>query len=97
MQLGDKISNGTSKVNVKIFSYILMVMLISHNLRRKVEGMRITLVKLQFLCGSSSLFDGYENMTKYYCCHVNAIKGTTTRHYNSISMEPPMERLEIGL
>ena len=62
MQLGDKNSNGTSKVNVKTFSYILV--LISHNLSRNAEGTRITLVyKVQFLCGPLSLLDGYKNMT----------------------------------
>ena len=51
MQLVDETSNGTFQVNVKTFSYILILMLISDNLRRNVEGTGITLVKLQFLCG----------------------------------------------
>ena len=64
MQLGDKNSNGTFLVNVKTFSYILVLMLISHNLRRNAEGTRITLVyKVQFLCGPLSCLDGYKNMT----------------------------------
>ena len=61
MQFGDESSNGTFQVNVKKFSYILVLMLISHNLRRNAEGTRITLVyKVQFLCGPP---DGYKNMT----------------------------------
>ena len=64
MQLGDENSNGTFQVNVKTFSYILVLVLISHNLRRNAEGARITLVyKVQFLCGGPpSFFDGYNNM-----------------------------------
>ena len=31
MQLGDEISNGTFKVNVKAFSHLLVLMLISYN------------------------------------------------------------------
>ena len=63
MQLGDENSNGTFKVNVKTFSYILVLMLISHNLRRNAEGTWITLVyEVQFLCGPPSFLDGYKNM-----------------------------------
>ena len=62
MQLGDENSNGTFYVNVKTFSYILILMLISHNLRRNVEGTRITLVKKQFLCGPLSFVYGYKNI-----------------------------------
>ena len=64
MQLGDENSNGTFQViNVKTFSYIPVLMLISHNLRRNAEGTRITLVyKVQFLCGPPSFLDGYKNM-----------------------------------
>ena len=64
MQLGGRNSIGTFKVNVKTFSYIPFLMLISHNLRRNAEGTLITLVyKVQFLCGPPSFFDGYKNMT----------------------------------
>ena len=64
MQLGDENSNGTFYVNVKMFSYILILMLISHNLRRNAEGTRITLVyKVQFLYGPPLFLDGYKNMT----------------------------------
>ena len=46
----------------RTFSYILVLMLISHNLRRNAEGIRITLVyKVQFLCGPPSFRDGYKN------------------------------------
>ena len=63
MQLGYENSNGTLKVNVKTFSYILVLMLISHNLRRNAEGIWISLVyKVQFLCGPPSFLDGYKNM-----------------------------------
>ena len=62
MQLGDENSNGTCKVKyVKTFSYILVLMLVCHNLRRNAEGMWITLVyKVQFLCGPPSFLDGYK-------------------------------------
>ena len=63
IQLGDENSNGTFQVNVKTFSYIFILMLISHNLRRNVEGTRITLVKPQFLCDPPSIFYGYKSMT----------------------------------
>ena len=64
MQLGDENSNGTLyKVNVKTFSHILILMLISHNLRRNVEGTQVTLVEPQCLCGSPSFCYGYKNMT----------------------------------
>ena len=64
MQLGDENSNGTFQVNVQTFSCILVLTLISHNLRRNAEGTRITLVyKVQFLCGPPSFLDGYKNMT----------------------------------
>ena len=63
MQLGDENSNGTSKANVRTFSYILVMMLISHNLRRYPEGTWITLMyKVQFLCGPPSFLDGYKDM-----------------------------------
>ena len=58
MQLADENSN------VKTFSSILILMLVSHNLRRNAEGTRITLVhKVQFLCGPPSFLDGFKNMT----------------------------------
>ena len=64
MQLGDENFNGTFRVNVKAFSYILVLMLISQNLRRNAEGTRITLMyKVQFLCGPPSFLDGYKNIT----------------------------------
>ena len=57
-------SNETFQINVETFSYILVLKLISHNLRRNAEGTQITLVyKVQFLCGSPSFLDGYKNMT----------------------------------
>ena len=63
MQLGDENSNGTFKVNVKTFSYILVFMLISHNLRRNTEGTWITPVyKVQFQCSPPSFLDVYKNM-----------------------------------
>ena len=49
---------------VKTFSYILVLMMISHNLRRNAEGTRITYVyKVQFLYSPPSFLDGYKNMT----------------------------------
>ena len=65
MQLWDENSNGTFQVNVKTFSFILVLMLISHNLRRNAEGTRIItlMYKVQFLCGPPSFLDGYKNMT----------------------------------
>ena len=55
---------GPFKVNVKTFSNILVLMLISHYLRRNAEGTPITLTyKVQFLCGPPSFLDGYKNMT----------------------------------
>ena len=64
MQLGDEHSSGAFQVNVKTFSYILVLMLIFHNLRRNAEGTRITLVyQVRFLRGSPSFLDGYKNMT----------------------------------
>ena len=64
MQLGDENSDWTFQVNVKMFNYILVLMLISHNLRGNSEGTRITLVyKVQFLCGLPSFLDRYKNMT----------------------------------
>ena len=62
MQFRDENSNGTFKVNVKTFSYILVLMLTSHNLCRNAEGTWITLVcKVQFLCGPPSFLDGHKN------------------------------------
>ena len=64
MQLGDENSNKTFSVNVKTFSYILVLMLISHNLCRNAEGKWMTHVyKVQFLCGPPSFLNGYKNMT----------------------------------
>ena len=58
MQLGDENSNGTFKVNVKTLSYILVLILISHNLGKNADGTRITLVyKVQFLCGPLSFLE----------------------------------------
>ena len=63
MPLGDENSNWTFSVNVKSFSCILVLMLISHDLHRNAEGTRITLVyEVQFLCGPPSFLDGYKNM-----------------------------------
>ena len=51
-------------------------MLISHILRRNVEGTWITLVcKVQFLCSPPSFLDGYKNMTETTDI-VNTIKST---------------------
>ena len=59
MQLGDENSNQTFQINVKTFNYILVLMLISHDLHRNAEGARITLMyKVQFLCGPPSFLDG---------------------------------------
>ena len=64
MQLGDENPNGTFYVNVKTFSNILVLIFISHYLRRNAEGTPITLMyKVQFLCGPPSFLDGYKNMT----------------------------------
>ena len=64
----------------KTFSYIVILMLISHNLHGNVDGTRITVVKLQFLYGPQSFFDGYKNMTD--AIHYgNSIKSNTTYHY----------------
>ena len=63
MQIGDENSNGTFQVNVKTFSYILVLMLISHDLRRNAEGTLTLVCKVQFLCCPPSFLDGYKNMT----------------------------------
>ena len=64
MELGDENSNKTFQGNVKTFSYVFVLMLISHNLRRNAEGTRLPLVcKIQFLCSPPSFLDGYKNMT----------------------------------
>ena len=69
-----------------MFSYVLVLMLISYNLGKNAEGTRITLVyKVQFLCGPPSFLDGYKNMTDTTDI-VNTIKSTTPQCMINIFM-----------
>ena len=63
MQLVDETFNWDLLSQCKTFNCILVLMLISHDLRRNAEGTRITLVyKVQFLCGPPSFLGGYKKM-----------------------------------
>ena len=82
MQLGDENSS------VKKFSYILVLMLISHNLRRNTESTRITLVyKVQFLCGPPFFSLWIQEHDRYYQHIVNTIKSTAPQCMINIFME----------